>query len=61
MKIPKIVRKNGRKYEYVKSYTNYILYEDAETGIRTCFNRQELGLVKEKEKPWNLSPEKVKR
>ena len=61
MKIPKIVRKNGRKYKYVKSYTNYILYEDIETGIRTCFNRQELGLVKEKEKPYDIKPENVIR
>lgn len=61
MKIPKIVRKNGRKYKLLKIYETYVLYEDIETKVKECFNKQELGLVKEKEKPWNLSPEKVKR
>ena len=62
MKIPKIVRKNGRKYKYVKSYTNYILYEDTETGIRECFNRQDLGLIKDTGvmKGFKRNPENVR-
>lgn len=61
MKIPKILKKNNRKYKLLKIYETYVLYEDIETKVKECFNKQELGLVKEKEKPWNLSPEKVKR
>ena len=29
------------------------------TGIKECFNKHELGLIQEKEKPKNLRPENV--
>jgi hypothetical protein len=47
MKIPKIISKNNHKYILVKEYKNFIMYEDMITHSKECFNRQELGLVKE--------------
>lgn len=46
MKIPKIISKNGRKYEYVKVYPNYIQYRDVETKKLTSFQPYDLGLIK---------------
>lgn len=51
MKIPKILNKNNRKYLLVKIYDNYVLYEEEWTGIKECFMKHELGLIKEQEKP----------
>lgn len=51
MKIPKILKKNNRKYLLVKIYDNYVLYEEEWTGYKECFMKHELGLIKEKEKP----------
>lgn len=45
--INRYIKKNGRKYEYVKVYPNYIQYRDIETKILTCFQLSDLGLVKE--------------
>ena len=62
MKIPKIISKNGRKYEYVKVYPNYIQYRDVETKKLICFQPYDLGLVKETEpvtklrKDMNMKP-----
>lgn len=61
MKIPKTIKKNNRKYIFVKEYENFILYEETATKIKKCFHKHELGLIKEKVKARNLSPEKVKR
>ena len=47
MKIPKIISKNNHEYIFVKEYKNFIMYEDMITHTKECFNRQELGLVKE--------------
>lgn len=47
MKIPKIITKNGNQYIFVKAYPNFIMYKDMLTGTRECFNRQELGLIKD--------------
>ena len=47
MKIPKVISKNGHEYILVKEYKNFIMYEDMITHSKECFNRQELGLVKE--------------
>lgn len=47
MKIPTIIRKNNHDYIYVKEYPNFILYKDMITGVKECFKRQELGLIKE--------------
>ena len=62
MKIPKIIRKNNHEYILVKEYKNFIMYEDMITHSKECFNRQELGLVKEQIKApkLKLNPEKVK-
>lgn len=47
MKIPKIISKNRHEYILEKEYKNFIMYRDMLTGVKECFNRQELGLVKE--------------
>lgn len=62
MKIPKIISKNNHEYILVKEYKNFIMYEDMMTHSKECFNRQELGLVKEMIKPprADLNVEKVK-
>lgn len=51
MKIPKYINKNNRKYIFEKIYPNYIMYRDMLLGTKECFNRQELGLIKEIIKP----------
>ena len=47
MKIPKIISKDNHEYIFVKEYKNFIMYEDMITHSKECFNRQELGLIKE--------------
>ena len=47
MRIPKIISKNNREYIYEKTYPNYIMYKDLLTGVKECFSRYELGLLKE--------------
>ena len=61
MKIPKTIKKKNQKYMFVKEYKDFVLYEDMWTGIKECFHKHELGLIKEKAKARNLSPEKVRR
>lgn len=61
MKIPKTISKKGNEYIFVKEYKNFILYKDMLTGIKECFSRQELGLIKKQERIYNLSPNKMKR
>lgn len=62
MKIPKIISKNNREYILVKEYPNFIMYKDMITGVKHCFKKQDLGLVK----PTNImrgvkrNPDKVK-
>lgn len=51
MKIPKIISKNNHEYMFEKEYPNYIMYKEKITGIKECFSRHELGLIKEKMKP----------
>ncbi len=62
MTIPKIISKNNHEYILEKEYPNFIMYKDMITGFKECFNRQELGLVKEIVKPprSDLNVEKVK-
>ena len=45
--IHRYITKNGRKYEFVKVYPNYIQYRDVETKKLTSFQAYDLGLVKE--------------
>lgn len=47
MKIPKILKKNNRKYKLLKIYKTYVLYEDIETKAKECFTKHELGLIKD--------------
>lgn len=60
MEIPKIFNNNGRSYKFIKEYHNYVLYEEIKFKYKECFNKQDLGLIDEKEKPYNTNPQKVK-
>lgn len=60
MKIPKILKKNNKTYKLIKIYETYVLYEEVWFGYKECFMKHDLGLIKEKEKPYNRNPQKVK-
>lgn len=60
MDIPKIFKNNDREYKLIKEYPNYVLYEETKIKYKKCFNKQDLGLIEEKEKPYNSNPQKVK-
>lgn len=47
MKIPKKIEKDNREYIFEKIYPNFIMYKDSKLGTKTCFKRQEIGLIKE--------------
>lgn len=47
MKIPKTIRKNNHEYMFEKEYPNFIMYKDMMTGVKECFSKHELGLLKE--------------
>lgn len=49
--IPKKLKKGDRKYKLVKIYNDFVLYEDIETGVKECFTKFQLGLIKEEVKP----------
>lgn len=51
MKIPKILKKNNKKYKLIKIYENYVLYEEVEVKYKECFMKHDLGLLKEQVKP----------
>ena len=61
MKIPKIITSKGKQFILVKEYPNFIMYKDMLTGVKECFNKQELGILKKTGRITNISPEKVKR
>lgn len=63
MKIPKIITSNGNQFIFVKEYPNFIMYKDMLTGVKECFTRQELGLVRDTGimKGFKKNPQKVKR
>lgn len=63
MKIPKIIRKNNHEYIFEKIYPNYIMYKEKITGIKECFLRHELGLIKPTNimEGFKLNPDNVKR
>lgn len=63
MKIPKVISKNNHEYIFVKQCNeNLFQYKDLMYGYYECFNRQDLGLIKEIIKPprSDLNVEKVK-
>lgn len=62
MKIPKYIRKGNRRYEFVKKYPNYYLYQDVETKVKRCYSKYDLGLVKEVVAPpvSDINVEKIK-
>lgn len=37
MEIPKIISRRGRKYIFVKAYSNYYMYEDIITHCKKMF------------------------
>ena len=46
MKIPKIFKKDRRKYIFEKKYPNFYLYKDTTTEVNRCFTKFDLGLTK---------------
>ena len=46
-KIPKEIKVNSQKYIFIKKYSNYYLYKNKKYGYNTCFNKHDLGLIKE--------------
>lgn len=60
MEIPNILKNKGRKYKFIKEYPNYVLYEEIKTKYKECFNKHDLGLVEEQERPRNSNPQRVK-
>lgn len=63
MTIPKIISKNNHEYIFEKEYKNFIMYKDMITGVKECFTRQELGLVKSTNimQGFAKNPQNVKR
>lgn len=63
MKIPKTIIRNNRKYILVEIYKNFALYQDKVTGYKECFDKFDLGLIKEMIPPpkTNINPEKTKK
>ena len=51
MKIPKILKKNNRKYKLIRIYKTYVLYEEVEVKYKECFMKHDLGLLNEQVKP----------
>lgn len=49
--IPKILIKGENRYKLIKVYKNHVLYENINTGVKECFTKFQLGLVKEIVKP----------
>lgn len=61
MEIPKKIEKRGKIYNLVKEYSNFGLYEEEKTKFKICFDKFDLGLVKEKIRPSAyIKPEKNK-
>lgn len=47
MKIPKIVNKDGHVYVFFKKCNDKLfLYKDAKSGLSTCFDLHDLGLIR---------------
>lgn len=42
MKIPKYIIRKGRKYN------NFILYKNVSTGVKTCFDFHDLGMIEDR-------------
>lgn len=59
MRIPKIITSNGNQFILVKEYPNFVMYKDMITGVKECFNKQDLGLIERQKKPRKLRPENV--
>lgn len=47
MKIPQKIKRRGKEYEFVKKYTNFVLYKESKTGIKECFSFFELNITNE--------------
>lgn len=63
MRIPRIITKNGQKYEFVRrNNATTFLYQNKKYGYKETFTLYQLGVIKEKVSPDKKSvhPEKVK-
>ena len=58
MKIPKIISKDGHEYILMKKCNdNLFLYKDMISGILTCFDLYDLGLIK----PVTVTPRSLRK
>ena len=49
--IPITINKNREKYNLIKAYENFALYEGEKKGLKECFSFLELGTIKQPEIP----------
>lgn len=58
MELPKRFRKKGRTYILIKEYKNFGLYEEEKTKLKECFDKFDLGLLKQIANPYKkINPE----
>jgi len=60
MKIPKVISKNNHEYIFEKQVNdNIFLYKEMLYGYKECFNKHDLGLIKEIIRPpkYGIKPE----
>lgn len=60
MKIPKIIKQDGRKYKFIKRCNDTVyLYEETKYGYKRCFTKYDLGyMTKQAERIKKVSPER---
>ncbi len=59
MKIPRILKRNNKKYTLVELHKDYAIYI-TEFGYKECFNKREIAIKEENNvRPYNVNPEKV--
>lgn len=58
MEIPKRFTKREKTYILIKEYKNFGLYKEEKRGFRECFDKFDLGLLKQTAKPYRkINPE----
>ena len=60
MKIPKEIVRNKRRYVFVKRVNKKLfLYKTIDSGLFSCFDMYDLGMIKETQRTFNIKPENV--
>lgn len=53
--LTKVVNNKIIKYNFIKLYPNFALYENTEYKTKECFGFHDLGLIKQKVKPEKIA------